>query len=477
VSRGWLGSLALSVFLLGAALSSAAPEQDRPTDPRIIEANALLAERSGYARAIELYEAVLADDPEDSVARRWAAKVEAWRGNYEESLAHFAALVDRANPPADAEVERAEVLSWAGRYDDARVAFERILAADPENVRAHLGLARSYRWSQRPGLARESYERALALAEDPEAARELEALEARLAWSLGTDAQYYADSDGFQMFEWGAESRFDFDFEKGIFARVGHVRARRGDGFFAQPNSRARDTAVEVALGGEVLFHRSFRARLEAGARIWEQAGTRAIVHGELEYDVDTQTSVGLDLLYSDALGFTQSLQAVDAGITGTNLRSWVWRGWTPRIESYSYLDATFLGAPGKNERVGVGSNASYRLLENHDLRATLAVDYQHFARDSVYYYSPEHDFGAAAGLAGSQPVFAGLSFRADASIGGGVTEDLGVLSAGVLYRVGAGLVYDYDGWAFSTNAFASQSIRDSAYTAWGVGLNLVKGF
>ena len=83
---------ALAFALLAAALPVRA-EETLYTDQRMIEADALLADREQYPRAIALYRQVLEEFPSNSMARLWLARVLSWKGDTEQSIAEYDLLL------------------------------------------------------------------------------------------------------------------------------------------------------------------------------------------------------------------------------------------------------------------------------------------------------------------------------------------------------------------------------------------------
>ncbi len=66
------GLVAIALPLWG--IPSHAVDVIFPTDPRIIRANSYLENKIEWQTAIELYEEVIAEDPNHAVARQWLAR-------------------------------------------------------------------------------------------------------------------------------------------------------------------------------------------------------------------------------------------------------------------------------------------------------------------------------------------------------------------------------------------------------------------
>jgi len=564
---------AFSSFLFCMSLAAAASAQHGevfPSDPRVVEANALLDDESQWDRAVALYRAALADDPGDVDSRVWLARVLSWKGEYDESLVQYDVLLEMEPPPPGIEVERIEVVSWGGRYDEAQAAFEHLLEEDPENVRAWVGLARVHKWAGRRSNAYDSYKRALALGDDHETQHEGEELVESLEWFVELDTEYFNDSEGFEMVRGGIRAGADIDFDTRVFTRLGHVRARRGgrcwtsppapdgalrvdytgnlfdpstwvfesfsgydcEGFFTSFTTPRRDSAFDILGGVEQQLLSSLLIRVQGGARIWNHAKTFPMATAEIEYGFDEQTRFGFKVDRQDLLDMTFSLEAVEAGVGATNLRTWAWRGWTRQLSSFLWIEGSFVdkpdpglsntvlgdltefvdgievgftpqvtelelwqdwlcpGAeslsdpvcrdvldPSTNQRFATGTSLTWTPIERWDLSLVVSANYLHFSQSSVYYFAPLHDVSGSVGISGSIRIYRFLRFTYEGRIGGGYTKEFDVGSAGLIYTVAGGPALEHRGWSFSAYGFNSQTRRANAYVSWGFGLNLGRSF
>jgi tetratricopeptide (TPR) repeat protein len=134
-----------------------------------------------HARALALYDAVLAEHPDDTHALFRSARLLSLSREFDAALERYDHLLRIEPDHPNAALERAKVLSWARRFDDSARAFEAILAERPELREARLGLARTTSWSGRQRAARALY---LGLLErDPDAADAAVGLAQTYAWS------------------------------------------------------------------------------------------------------------------------------------------------------------------------------------------------------------------------------------------------------------------------------------------------------
>lgn len=476
-----IARIALLVCLLlgGAAGAESADDEVFPSDPRIIEANSLLDQKDEWDRAIALYREVLAEDPGHVQARLWLARVLSWQGQYDEALAEFRTLAGLADPPDGVWVERAEVLSWAGRYDEAEAAFQAILAEDPENARAAAGLARVYLWSGREQEADRAYERALALGPDDDLRRERAELRSRMGRQGKSDSSFYSDSDDFSLARVGADATMDLDLATRLLLGTAFTRAHAADRIddptlpgFGMPDT---DRSIDGLLGLERRFGRGWKGRVQAGGRWWDRASSRVLARGGLEYTWSDTTVLGLRGEWSDALERTQSLDAVQAGIDAGTVRGWFWKGLTESIESYGYAEDSFLS--DGNNRVAAGLSGSWQPDPDFEFRISLFGDVLSFAGEDPLYYSPKLDVGGGLGFSGSLPVRATLAAEYDFQVGGGYTEELGLGSAGLVYRLQGGFAWQPAGWLVRLAGNYARSQRVTAYRSTGASLTIGRSF
>jgi tetratricopeptide (TPR) repeat protein len=122
------------------------------------------------ARALALYDEVLAADSDDVHALVRSGMLLSWDRRFDDALARYdrALALDPKEPKA--RLERGKVFLWSRQYDKAREAFGTLLAEDPSQREARLAMARANAWDGRQAEAREHYQRVLdAEPNDPEA--------------------------------------------------------------------------------------------------------------------------------------------------------------------------------------------------------------------------------------------------------------------------------------------------------------------
>jgi len=147
-------ALALALFVAAPGTSPAAA-----SDPAS-EADAAF-EAGDPARALALYDQVLASDPDQAQALMRSGLLLSWDGRYDEAIARYDRLLAIDPDGRAAALERAKVLSWDQQYRAAARAFRSALDRWPDDTEARLGLARTLSWSGDQAAARAEYARLL----------------------------------------------------------------------------------------------------------------------------------------------------------------------------------------------------------------------------------------------------------------------------------------------------------------------------
>lgn len=110
----------------------AAPAQDpRPAEPTPLERARLAASEGDWARALEIYDRLVAERPADDALALERARVIGWSGDYGRAADALAPIVARAGSPAELLLEHACYLGWAGRHEEADRVAGQVLALRP----------------------------------------------------------------------------------------------------------------------------------------------------------------------------------------------------------------------------------------------------------------------------------------------------------------------------------------------------------
>jgi tetratricopeptide (TPR) repeat protein len=114
------------------------------------------------AKALALYDEILAENPNDVDALLRSGKLLSWDRRYDEALARYEKALALDPHNESVLLERGKVLLWSRRYDEAVSAFELVLQENPTEPWALCGTAQAYAWRGQNAKARPYYERALA---------------------------------------------------------------------------------------------------------------------------------------------------------------------------------------------------------------------------------------------------------------------------------------------------------------------------
>ncbi|RIK97110.1 MAG: hypothetical protein DCC71_21925 [Proteobacteria bacterium] len=462
---------ALPTILIAACLLAPAPASAAARDAAALErANGMLAEKAQWDAAIAIYRSLLDADPDWIEPRHRLASVLAWRGEYDEALAHMDRLAAAPDAPPDVAIVRAEVLSWTGRTQEARTAFEHRLAAQPGDARAARGLARTLRWSGERGAADRWYGRALALEDDAEARREHEAMRAELGRELRGGGRVFFDSEDFSY--WRSDARFalDWDFDTRLYASSATLLVRHereaGAVLDGAPES-AR--GIESRLGVERRLGARTKGFVELGARVWEHADDVPLARAGVEWTPRENTSLSFELSHDDMLERSYSLESVLENVRRRGGKASLWRQLTPSTELYAESGGAWISG-GNGETYG-GASLSWRPFAAHEVRLALAVDASRYQERSDFYYSPAVDLGTTLSLFGRIPIRGPLAFTFDVGGGGGLSRETDATEVGPAYRAKAGLSFRRGGFTLELDGARSQSVRAIAYTTHEVTL------
>ena len=102
-----------------------------------------------YAKAIEFYQQILKEDPENYQAAMELAQVCAWNREYDRSIQYYNMLLGKNSRDYDALLGKAQVLGWAGEYNKAEDLYLLVIEAVPDYLDAYLGLANVCLWNSK----------------------------------------------------------------------------------------------------------------------------------------------------------------------------------------------------------------------------------------------------------------------------------------------------------------------------------------
>lgn len=437
----------LTASLVAVALLASGPSLDAATDSKAADD---AFDAGDTARALALYNEILAANPGDVNALLRSGKLLSWDRRYDEALERYDRALTREPKNSAIELERAKVLLWSRRYDQAVLGFDRVLKVDPKEPWALCGTAQAYAWRGRGREARPFYERALAAQpgmkeallglayldledgetgaaleranaltasdpDDPEVAQlRKDVHRARAPW-VQVGWERMDDSDEIAMNTYRAEGGLALPARTDL--RLGISRNDLHGPTLTDPDANARADALYGVLGWQP--RRGHRAELRAGAtRLKDSVGAeRTVGTGGISYAFPMAGWTGRAAVARDP--FLYSPRILDNAIDITSLTFGVSGMASPRTRieaSAGYGDFS-----DGNARVSVEAGAWY--LGRSARRSLLAggvVRYLDYADDlDNGYFDPS---GLVAAL---------LSLRSDGSIGASAWEYESSVEAG----------------------------------------------
>jgi hypothetical protein len=440
--KHWLFAAALALaFPTGRAWS-----QDARRDPARLDAvRALYGSAAAYPEAIARLEALVAGDPGWSEARRDLARVLAWSRRYPESLAHYERLVSAAPDDLGLRVERAETASWASDYALARRELAGVLEREPDHPGALLALARVERWSGRLVLADRLYRQRLARESTPELRAEWRELRAGHGPQVGASARLFTDKGDFTRYDVSAEAALFPTLASRLALRAGSVKVSAPLILSGGGETRESDRALELALVHEGRLGDALRTRAELGTRDWRRAEGRpfARLGAALEGDA---WSAGLDLEHTDHIDRSDSLAVLREGLRQSGAAAHLSSALGPRWSLWSSLH--WLRVTDGNQRGAADLALTWTPREDVDLGLSLAASALGYAETSPFYYTPESDMAATAGLHAGLPLPGSLALRAGARAGLGRVHERDRVASGAVGGADAELAWERGGWS-----------------------------
>ena len=146
------GSLSL-IWILAILLFFSQSMKADASSQSLFEQARSLKSTGEYAKAIEFYQQILEEDPENYQAIRELAQVFSWNKEYDKSIQCYDMLLSKSPTDYDALLGKAQVLGWKGEYDKAEDLYTKVIEAVPDYLDAYLGLINVYLWTSKHNKA------------------------------------------------------------------------------------------------------------------------------------------------------------------------------------------------------------------------------------------------------------------------------------------------------------------------------------
>ncbi len=443
-------------------------------DARVVKADGFLAAPETYGDAIALYRDYLAEHPEDQGVRLRLARVLSWSGRLERALVEYDAL---SGEDADLVVrlERAETLSWAGRYRDAETAFAQILAEEGRNARAARGLARVYLWSGRAHKADRAYGRALEIEDDPEAREEWEGLHALYRPQVGTRVARRSDNADYFFQSLDVDGTTYLDLRTRVTGEASYWRTRGEIEVGGGRRDRRSLDGAAYRFGVERHLGPSWLGVAKLGHEAWDGAPDQLIALTELRFSPFDTTSITLGYEHGGAGRALDSFDAVVEGVRRDELALSLWQALPAGFELWTRVGGGWIS--DSNTRFRSDISIDYKPLEERELRFRLANSLLRYSDDSGLYYDPDLDIDNEFGAQFVQPLLFGTRLQMDAGVGYGFSREAGRTSAGLVFRTGSFLFWEWRSWALEVGGTFGQSRRQNVYRSHSFTAALRRSF
>ena len=141
---------------------------------QILEAATIYSWAKEYSRSIELYDSLLAQNPDDKGALLGRSRVYSWNKRYDEAIGGYERVLELDPGNTTATIGLARIRSWTRNYDKAVELYREILEDDPEDREARFGLVKVLSWSGEDSDAMEELRALLKYHPDDKEALEME---------------------------------------------------------------------------------------------------------------------------------------------------------------------------------------------------------------------------------------------------------------------------------------------------------------
>jgi len=164
-----------------------------------------------FEESIEVYDALIAEDPGNKDVRLARAEVLSWSGDLKSAgAAYRSVIVDHPDDPA-AQVGLARTLNWDGRHREAIAVITPVLRDHPKDSQAALVRSEALLWMGRPDQSAQSLAQILGEDRENERAEQLLAQVKRAARPMvRSDLRRFNQSDDLKISEQAIEARVPF---------------------------------------------------------------------------------------------------------------------------------------------------------------------------------------------------------------------------------------------------------------------------
>lgn len=423
--------------------------------------------------AVPVYQAYLAESPQDAATWLNYVQVESWRGDYAAAEKALATYRERFGETPEYHATRGRMLAWANWPDAAQAEITSLLVAHPDDYELNYTQTVIARNAQRQKEALDYLERARVLRPQSRDTFDLTRV-TRLPNRPAVTLQGYAyeDSDSTSIQRLGLSGSASLNPRANLLAGVASEwnRADADSGYTTLDGDQST-LMSSVWLGGNYRFSQELGMEVRIGGLKMDDYGDKFI--GSLRADVRPDDKLSLVFLASRA-PFTPSPLAVSNAIMADQLMLQAY--WRPTLESFvdGYLAYANLSDDNKRSEFGIAPRWAVMRTQAINLDVGLSgrwMDYSQHPNNG--YWNPDNYQRYALTLLGQWKINDDDSVVVRLSPGEYKDASMGGFKYGTDATLEGTFGLYRDFYAHAALNYSSNSLLTGNYDAWSVMFDL----
>jgi predicted Zn-dependent protease len=321
--------------------------------------------------AVPVYQAYLAESPQDAATWLNYVQVESWRGDYAAAEKALATYRERFGETAEYHATRGRMLAWANWPDAAQAEIAPLLAAHPDDYELNYTQTVIARNAQRQDEALDYLERAQVLRPQSKDTFDL-ARVTRLPNRPAVTLQGYAyeDSDSIRIQRLGLSGLASLNPRANLLAGIATEwnRADADSGYTTLDGDQST-LMSSVWLGGNYRFSQELGMEVRLGGLKMDDYGDKFI--GSLRADVRPDDKLSLVFMASRA-PFTPSPLAVSNVIMADQVM--VQAYWRPTLESFVDAYLAYANLSDDNNRTEFGIAPRWAVMRTQSINLDVGL-------------------------------------------------------------------------------------------------------
>ena len=472
VQANWAGDAAQSALLWGELLAVA---QGKPDDRR------QYAQTLGWAGrlddAVPVYQAYLAESPQDAATWVNYIQVESWRGDYAAAEKALATYRERFGETPEYHATRGRMLAWANWPDAAEAEIAPLLQANPGDYELNYTQTVIARNAQRPDEALDYLARTQAIRPLSKDSFDLNRV-TRLPYRSAVSLQGYAyeDADSISIQRLGLAGSASLNPKANLLAGIATEWNRAdADSGFATYDGNTNTLMSSVWVGGNYRFSQQLGMEARLGGVKMDDYGDEMI--GSVQADVRPDDKLSLVLLASRT-PFTPSPLAVSNAIMANQFMMQAY--WRPDLSSFvdAYLAVANLSDDNSRSEFGIAPRWAVWRTQRFNLDAGVSgrwMDYDQQLNNG--YWSPSNYQRYALTFLGQWKINDDDNVVLRLSPGGYKDDSMSSFKFGSDATLEGTLGLYRDFYAHAALNYSSNSQLTGNYDAWSVMFDLAYRF